>query len=179
MRTTARTTTPRPPSTPAPPLLRRSRRLLAWLLAFAITPLPTTLSALIQESADQREARQEMARFQGVWWLASLEVNGKKAPDEQVRSWMLVIEADQYNPGSGETSVEYSYRIDPSRNPRAIDLIPHDGPNKGRTLRGIYSLKDDCFTICRALGSEGERPAGFHTRPESGLVMVVWKRRKP
>jgi uncharacterized protein (TIGR03067 family) len=125
------------------------------------------------------DVRSEMARLQGFWSLESMEINGQKVPDEKVRDWLLVVEGDQYNPGSGQQSVEYTYRIDPTRNPKAIDLIPHEGLHRGRTLRGIYTLKDDRFILCRARTPDGERPAGFATRPDSGLVLAVWKRRKP
>ncbi|MFO0950667.1 MAG: TIGR03067 domain-containing protein [Isosphaeraceae bacterium] len=157
------------------------------------TPLSRSTAALIalacwhaaaaaqlpDESEDSPAVKADVERLQGLWKLESLEVNGKKAPDDQIRSWILVIEGKQYNPGSRETSVEYSFRLDPTLTPKAIDLIPHEGPMKGRSLRGIYSVSDEAFILCRALGSDSERPAGFNTRPESGLVKVVWKRRKP
>ena len=157
--------------------------LTAMLLTCSAAPAPSSTPPAARDGkddgAEQQEIREELARLQGVWWLSTMEVNGKKAPDDQVRSWQLVIEGDQYNPGSGETSVEYSFRIDPSRNPKAIDLLPHEGQNKGRTLRGVYALKGKLLMLCRSLGSDGERPAGFRTRPDSGLASVVWSREKP
>lgn len=128
-------------------------------------------------SASDDPVRRDLERMQGLWTLVSLEVNGRKADPDQVRSWVLVIEGQVYNPGSGETSTEYSFRIDPTRNPRAIDMMPREGSLKGCVLRGVYRLEGDTLTICRALDSENERPAGFRTRPESGLSMVVWKRK--
>jgi uncharacterized protein (TIGR03067 family) len=123
--------------------------------------------------------RVDRQRLQGIWKLESMEVEGRKAASDQIRGWLLVIEGDQYNPGSGQLSVEYSYRLNPARNPKAIDLIPHDGIYRGRTLRGIYVLQDDRLTVCRARFPDGERPAGFITHPESGWVTTVWKRQKP
>lgn len=121
----------------------------------------------------------EMRRLQGIWTLDSMEIDGRPASEEQTRGWILVIEGDQYNPGSGQTSVEYTFRIDPHRNPKGIDLVPHDGTHRGRTLRGVYEIRGETLVICRVRFPEGERPAGFATRIESGLVTTVWKRRKP
>ena len=121
----------------------------------------------------------EQADLQGVWTLETMEVDGRKAVAEQTRGWILVIRGDQYNPGSGQTSVEYTFKLDPTLNPKSIDLVPHDGPYRGRTIRGIYAYKNDRLTLCRARTPDGERPAGFATRPDSGLVATVWKRRKP
>ena len=123
--------------------------------------------------------RDDQQRFQGIWKLESMEVEGRKASSDQIHGWLLVIEGDQYNPGAGQLSVEYSYRLNPTRNPKAMDLIPHDGIYRGRTLRGIYVLQNDHLTICRARFPDGERPAGFVTHPESGWVTTVWKRQKP
>ena len=52
---------------------------------------------------------------------------------------------------------------------------------KERFIRGIYSLEGDNLTICyhRDPEKEGDRPAEFATKPDSGLVLLVLKRQKP
>jgi uncharacterized protein (TIGR03067 family) len=168
-----------PPRSVSPGPDGSSRRAYGWC---ALGVIATTLGFLASAGvsrADDPAVVREMAELQGVWTLESMEVDGRKAPDDQTRGWMLVIEGDQYNPGSGLVSVEYTYKLDPGRNPKAIDLIPHEGTYKGRTLRGVYALKGDRLSLCRSRTPDGERPAGFGTRPDSGLVVSVWKRRKP
>jgi uncharacterized protein (TIGR03067 family) len=121
---------------------------------------------------------EEKARLAGIWEMAENVVNGASASERQMRSWLLVIEGDQYNPGSGETSIEYVYRIDPSLTPKAIDLAPLRSGERGRAYRGVYTLDGDTLVICRPLDPEDDRPAGFGARAGSGLARVVWKRRK-
>ena len=74
--------------------------------------------------------------------------------------------------------------LDPSRDPRAIDVIPDGGKDRGERVLGIYKLEDDRLTICMAApgkprpdgvqGREGERlhPPHVHSRegPEEGAV---------
>ena len=139
-------------------------------------------SAAPERGADGKPgaaAHDEQQCLQGVWTLESLEVEGRKASSDKIRGVLLVIEGDQYNPGSGQVSVEYTFRLNPARNPKAIDLIPHAGMYQGRILRGVYALKNDRLIVCRGRFPEAERPAGFATHPDSGWVTTVWKRQKP
>ena len=162
-----------------PLLLALAMAMAPGRAASGAPPDPGKVGPSTSKSRDDQAVQHDMAQLAGIWTLEAMEVDGHKATDDQMRGWLLVIEGDQYNPGSGQLSVEYTYRIDPSRSPKAIDLIPHEGPYRGRTLRGIYSVHNDRLTICRVRFPEGERPAGFGTRPESGLASSTWKRRKP
>src|SRR5690242_3400406 len=99
------------------------RRPAGLVTAFVLAATLTTARA-----SSPPPLTREQAELQGVWTLETMEVDGRKADDDQTRGWLLVIRGDQYNPGSGQTSVEYNFRIDPTLNPKAIDLIPHDGP---------------------------------------------------
>jgi uncharacterized protein (TIGR03067 family) len=134
-------------------------------------------AAAFDGDKDDKATKQELARLQGVWTMLELEANGRQAQPGEMK-WILVIEGNQYNPGLGELSLEYTFRIDPSLTPKAIDLIPQDGPERGKTIRGIYALEGDTLKICRPLDSYGDRPAGFTTRPGSNTSRVVWKKRK-
>jgi RNA polymerase sigma-70 factor (ECF subfamily) len=131
------------------------------------------------QRADEGVVR-ELERLQGEWKMVALEVNGKKVDDNVVRTWLLVIEGDRYNPGSGEVSTEYAFRIDPTRTPKAIDLIPSEGPYHGKAFRAVYSLNGDRLTVCRPLDPDDDRPAGLcaSSRRGSGTTRVVWERRK-
>jgi uncharacterized protein (TIGR03067 family) len=152
----------------------RVRTIALLLLVLVLGPLPGFPAG----ADDERLEAAEMARFQGVWTLVENVVNGYKTPERQVRDWLLVVEGDQYNPGVGEQSIEYTFRVDPTRTPKAIDLIPREGVDRGRVYRGIYAFRGDTLTLCRPLDSEDERPAGFTSRSGSGIYRAVWKRRK-
>jgi uncharacterized protein (TIGR03067 family) len=146
-------------------------------LALAAIVLLAGVSLAPAGQREDEEVLKEVERLQGVWTLVELEVNGAKVEDQKARSWVLVVEGHQYNPGSGDLSIEYTFRLDPTRVPKAIDLIPAEGPNQGRVFRGVYGLDGDTFTVCRPLEPDDDRPAGLSPRRGPGLTRSVWKRK--
>ena len=55
------------------------------------------------------------------------------------------------------------YTLNATKTPSQIDLIFLDGPNKGKTVKGIYQLKGDAFKLCLELPG-GDRPGGFASK---------------
>ena len=129
-------------------------------------------------TTDPDPAAADLARMQGVWTMSENVVNGIAASERQRASWLLVVEGAIYNPGSGEISLEYRFRLDPTRTPKAIDLYPVTATDRSKHYRGIYAVEGDQLTVCRPLELDEERPAGFGARAGSNLTRVVWKRRK-
>jgi uncharacterized protein (TIGR03067 family) len=124
------------------------------------------------------EARKTLDALQGRWTMVSFEVNGESIPEEQVTTGSLVVEHDRYMPALGDKRASFSMKLDPAADPKAIDFTVTDGPQKGTTLKGIYTLMGDQFTVCRGLTPENVRPTEFATGAESGSALVVWKRVK-
>lgn len=146
-----------------------------------VSALAIMVCALLNANTIVAEPTLELgdeARFQGIWFMAENVINGYKSTDRQIKPWVLVVEGDEYNPGAGEQSVDYSFRLDPTRTPKTIDLISREELDRGRVYRGIYAFEGESLIVCRPLDSEDERPAGFSCRPNSGLSRVVWKRKK-
>jgi uncharacterized protein (TIGR03067 family) len=125
------------------------------------------------------EAKQTLDSLQGHWTMVSFEVNGEAIPEEQVKTGSLVVEQDRYTPSLGARRASFSIQLDPAPDPKAIDFTPTEGPEKGKTLKGIYMLAGDRFTVCRGLTDANVRPTEFATGAESGSSLVVWRRRKP
>ena len=122
--------------------------------------------------------------LQGTWLLASVEVNKEAIPLEKLKDGnvvlvgTLVIKGDSYTFHIGKNRLEITFKVDPGKQPRAIDLTVIEGPQKGQTYHGIYKLVRDTYTICRNVEPGKERPTEFVTKPNSGLMLVVWKRDK-
>ena len=112
------------------------------------------------------------------------EVNKQAIPLENLKDGnvvlvaRLVIAGEAYSFRLGKSRLELTFKVDPSKKPRAIDLTVAEGPEKGKTYHGIYKLEGDTYTICRNVEPGKERPGEFVTRPDSGLMLVVWKRDK-
>ncbi len=127
-------------------------------------------------------AKADSNALQGTWRLASVEVNKEVIPLENLNDGYvvlvgtLVIKADSYTFHLGKNQLEFTFKLDPAKQPHAIDLVALAGQDKGKTYHGIYKIEGDTYTICRNVEPGKERPAEFATKPKSGLMLVVWKR---
>ena len=75
----------------------------------------------------------------------------------------------------GETRVGYT--IDPTTDPKLIDVAINPGREDERTFEGIYLLTDDELTLCLNLDvSRRQRPAAFSTEGEGSLIVLRLER---
>ena len=63
--------------------------------------------------------------------------------------------------------VKFSFKVDSSKSPKEIDLIALDGPQKGKTMEGIYKLEDGKLMVCLRdiAAAEKGRPCCSSRRP--------------
>ena len=104
------------------------------MAALAATVLPKT------DGADDKE------EIQGTWKVISALADGVETPDaEQVKQARWVIDAQELATELGGESRKASYTLDPTKEPRTLDITPLGGPEneKGKTFPCIYSLEGD------------------------------------
>ena len=123
--------------------------------------------------------KNDRARLQGTWSIVSLEVNGKAEDVSKLQEARLRIEGERYSFKLGDMRLEMTHKVDPGKKPKPLDLTVTEGPTKGKTYRAIYELTQDTLKICRHVEPDKERPTAFASRPDSGLMVIVWKRAKP
>jgi uncharacterized protein (TIGR03067 family) len=130
-------------------------------------------------------AKADKDALQGTWRLTSVEINKHPIPLEKLKEGdvvlvgTLAVKGDAYSFRIGKTRLEFTFKVDPSAKPHAIDLTATEGPQKGQVYHGIYKLEGDTYTVCRNVEPGKERPREFATRPDSGLMLTVWAREKP
>jgi uncharacterized protein (TIGR03067 family) len=123
--------------------------------------------------------KKDPEQLQGTWKLLSLEVNGEKVSVKGLEAACLVVKGAKYHFQLDKMALDITFKMDPAKKPKAIDLTVASGPSKGKVYHGIYTLEGDTFKICRSIDPDKDRPTAFATRKGSGLMMVVWKRQKP
>jgi uncharacterized protein (TIGR03067 family) len=96
-------------------------------------------------------------------WKAGNNFKGLEFTGETV--WQLSPNGERRSPAT--------YKLDPSKNPKTIDITIGSGSEKGRTLLGIYALEGDTLTICV---NERFRPTELKDGP--GTDLIVLKREK-
>jgi uncharacterized protein (TIGR03067 family) len=124
-----------------------------------------------------QDAKKEQELLKGTWSVVAAEKGGEKAPAEAIKDMKLHFAEGKItikHPG-GER--ESTFKLDPAKKPKVIDIMPGDGPNKGKTLPGIYELKGDDLRI--ALGeTDAARPTEFASKAGEGQMLMILKRDK-
>ena len=123
-------------------------------------------------------ADQEMKKLNGTWIIVSSEMYGQKLPAEVFAGFELILNDASYtllNKGKADVG---KCRIDPSKNPKELDITGVEGPNKGKTMLCIYELKADTLTVCYDMAGK-KRPTEFKTPPtkDNRVFLAVYKRK--
>jgi uncharacterized protein (TIGR03067 family) len=121
----------------------------------------------------------KMDPLAGTWIGVSATVDGRPLPDMTVNQLRLTLTADRYKTEKGtEVLFDSTYTVDPSRNPKEINIIGTEGDLAGKAAEGIYSLEGDTLRICHTMPGKA-RPSAFSSPAGSGIYLVDWKRQKP
>jgi len=110
---------------------------------------------------DRSEAeKKELEKLTGTWVQA-----GENAPPENAKI-RLVYAGRQFVGRLGERVLfRGSVKLDPTQNPKAIDLTLDSGPNKGKVSLGVYEVEGDSYRGC--LAAPG-KPRPTRLAPEAG-----------
>jgi uncharacterized protein (TIGR03067 family) len=143
-----------------------------FLIAVLLPLAPCLLLA-----ADDDEAKKEYVRFEGTWRYTFLEVEGKRLPEDASKGIRLILAGQNFTLKQGPTDLKGTYKVDLTKKPKQIDVTFADGPDKGKTVQGIYELDGDTYRVCMGLPGKS-RPTAFESKPGSGHVLEVLKREK-
>jgi uncharacterized protein (TIGR03067 family) len=105
------------------------------LLTVALGLLATTATGLDEE-------KRERQTLQGTWRFVKSSATTKALDQEFAARGTIVFRGDRFIVSLGNQKlVENRFKLHPGRNPRGIDATPLDGPLKGFTYQGIYTLE--------------------------------------
>ena len=116
--------------------------------------------------------------FEGTWKLTSVEINAQPLSMEVLQQARLTVQGPKYTLVLGDTRLEMTHVLFADQQPKAMDLTVAEGPEKGQVFRAIYKLDGDTLTVCRNIKAGVDRPTEFATKPDTGLMLGVWKRHK-
>ena len=137
--------------------------------------LSVALTLILSLSASGDDAK--TATIDGTWLPSSAEIGEKQFPDEVRKSIKLVVEGDKYTVTVGDKVDKGTVKLDPKAKPKALDITGTEGPNKGKTILGIYERDGDTLRICYVLSGK-DRPKAFETKAGTQLFLVTYKREK-
>jgi uncharacterized protein (TIGR03067 family) len=118
----------------------------------------------------------DLKEIQGAWKQIAYERAGVKEPlDEQGWEPQATFSGNTFvvTLADGSIPIKGTFKLDPNRQPKAIDLTDTFGADAGKTFLAIYSLNGDRLVFCAADAGQ-ERPTEFRTKP--GQVLRVNQR---
>ena len=124
------------------------------------------------------ESKRELLRLQGTWEMAALEVNGEEVPAKKLRGTTLTVRGDKYVVKVKDVAHETTIKLDPGKDPRAIDTYFPNGTELPKLSKGVYDLDGDTFRVCRHQTPGEDRPTQIGSWPNTNLFVVTWKRKK-
>jgi uncharacterized protein (TIGR03067 family) len=149
---------------------------MVWLLVSVVDGKPVPKGKV---------AATDHEKIQGTWVATEITCAGEKSPEKRVAGTKMRFKNDKIAytlPPSDEQTIVvgaasmFSFRLDPTKAPRAIDMVPLDGAWKDLKMPGIYQLDADTLTICFHDGPSDGRPKDFAAPKDSTIVVVKFKR---
>jgi uncharacterized protein (TIGR03067 family) len=136
-------------------------------------------SLLMAADAPKDAVKKEYDKFEGTWKMESFTVDGKPTPIETFAEFRMTLKGENFTTVTAEGKTNGTYKVDPSKSPKTIDITFTGGPLDGLTMLGVYKLDGDTYTVCLPAGGGKERAKELDSKPGSGLVLEVLKRVKP
>jgi uncharacterized protein (TIGR03067 family) len=148
---------------------------------YALTVLITlALCAAVLSAAPQDAAQKELKRLEGTWEAVAAVVDGVKQELKKGKGHHLVIRGDTYTleHTDGKPFGKGVLKVDPSKKPKAIDLLPAEGKEEGKAIPCIYDLNGDELRLC--VGRIGRpRPTNFAAADGSKHILTTYRRAEP
>lgn len=143
----------------------------------------TRLLALKREPGDKDKKEEkpkgdaDAERIQGTWVAVSGENGGKKLTPSNLETFLLVITKEQLVFGPDFfRDLRASYKLDPTKTPKEIELTSLEGFAKWKAMKDIYRLDDDRLTLCIQYDDRYPAPTEFAMKADSGLWLFHLKR---
>ena len=112
----------------------------------------------------------------GRWLPVTAELGGRPFPEDVRKSITLEIKDNAYTITVGAEGRDTgTLKVDATAQPRQMDIVGVEGPNKGRTILAIYEQDGDTLKICYDL-TGAARPAEFRSPEGSQVFLVTYKR---
>jgi RNA polymerase sigma factor (sigma-70 family) len=122
----------------------------------------------------EKGAKTDKDLIQGTWVFVSAEEGGKAVPEDAFKNFEMVFTADKVNLPIKQEVKELSYKLDPAKKPKQIDIAF----SEKEIAEGIYELDGDKLKICLTKPDHGDRPTKFDSTEGRESVLIVLKRKK-
>ncbi|MGA2063593.1 MAG: TIGR03067 domain-containing protein [Thermoguttaceae bacterium] len=138
--------------------------------------LPACVAAVAGDATGDADA------LQGVWVAQSMVANGKPAPADDVKRVRFTFKGDKLlvkGNFADDREEACGWKIDPGKSPKHLDITPPK-QEQDKPVAGIYEINGGELKICLRHGNSSDgRPTEFSSKPDSELVLMVFRKAKP
>jgi uncharacterized protein (TIGR03067 family) len=145
-------------------------RLTCWLVAATASWISSPALCSNDPGKD------ELKKHQGIWLVTSSFYDGLEAQAAVTASIKRIVDGDHVVwERDGKRFAGSKIVLDPGSEPKAIDVIPDGGPNRGERVLGIYKLDNGTLTICMA-APRWPRPEEWKVEKGSECTLRTFRR---
>ena len=130
------------------------------------------------DGSKEAAIQKDLENFQGTWTVESMELDGKPLPETDRKKIRLTIQGEDFVFDNGSGGEPGLYKIDPTRDPKTLDIVITKGNDKGKIYLVIYKFEGGKMIQCMELSNKS-RPKEFTGKAGSGCALEVWQREKP
>jgi len=149
---------------------------------FAALFLAGAALALTAARADDKKADDPKA-LDGEYTFAAGVKGGKEAPPEVLKSIQSITIKDgvmtiKVKAGDKEDTKTAKLKTDASKKPAEMEFSPQDGPEKGKSYKGIYSQdKGELKLAWVDSDTDAPRPKDFTSTAENKVMVLTLKKK--
>jgi uncharacterized protein (TIGR03067 family) len=147
-------------------------------IAIALVSLALLAARWQDEPRRASPEKLNLERWQGTFELVSMVNDGSVAPAEELKKRKLSVKGNQYLFVNGDARERGTYKFNLEKEPREVDIIVGDGPDKGKVYLAIFDANDQRIELCFQNDNK-KRPALAVATPGSGNTVEVWRRLNP
>jgi RNA polymerase sigma factor (sigma-70 family) len=146
--------------------------------------------AVLSPKRDKDAAKKDLESLQGTWNIDAMGWGANDLPRELMTGYKFVFAGNKLiweaalgmmSRGAKITANDGAFpcdfKIDPSQEPRQIDITLHL-KNADRTILGIYEIKGDTLKVCYYGSNTGRRPTDFDNKDKGNIGLIVLTRAK-
>ena len=119
------------------------------------------------DAAKDDAAGEDLKHFEGTWVVESMQLDGKPLPEADRRKIRLTIKGENFTFTGSSGSEPGLYKVDPTKDPKELNIVITEGDDKGKVYLVIYKFEDGKMIQCMRLDNKS-RPREFTGNAGSG-----------
>jgi uncharacterized protein (TIGR03067 family) len=136
-----------------------------------VTNLLVAMTLLVAAEAPAAEAVAEgLKPFQGVWTPESMEQDGKMLDPARLAKVRLSIDGEKFTFETANDSHSGLYKIDPTKDPKELDIHVTRGEEEGKVYLVIYKFEGGKM-ISACASTTRDAPTASPARPAAATCM--------